>query len=247
MPHPVNHSRKTASCRDISGHRLVRHLLVITLVFALFSSIGSIAKAHTAQFEAWIGSLGLTGMLAFLAAMTVLPLIGVTQTLFAFIGGALYGLMPGLIIVLTGATLNSTLAWFLGRILLAERVSRSLEKRPHLQAVVRKARISGPGVQILIRLLPLPAAPLCEALGATGVRFTPFFIGNLGAIPTCLLLNYFGYTAAHVTRAASGTSSLSFPHIALRILGLALLFICILLTIRFAQRKLLTGNNSKPS
>ncbi|BCO10558.1 hypothetical protein GF1_29340 [Desulfolithobacter dissulfuricans] len=155
--------------------------------------------------------------------------------------------MPGLIIVLTGATLNSTLAWFLGRILLAERVARSLEKRPHLHMIVQKARNAGPGVQILIRLLPLPAAPLCEALGAAGVQFTPFFIGNLGAIPICLLLNYFGYTAAHVTRATSGTSTLSSTHITLRILGLALLFICICLTIRFAQRKLLTGNDRKPS
>lgn len=236
-----------ATFRDIARHRLFRHLLVIILVFSLFSAIGAFARAHTAQFEAWISAMGLTGMLVFLAAMTVLPLIGVPQTFFAFVGGTLYGLMPGLIIVLTGATLNSTLAWLLGRSLLAGRVARSLEKRSHLRMVVRKARNAAPGVQILIRLLPLPAVPLCEAMGAARVRFVPFFIGNIGEIPICLLLNYFGYTAAHVTRAASSTSAISFTHIALRILGLALLFFCILLTVRFAQRKLLTEDDREPS
>ncbi|BCO10557.1 hypothetical protein GF1_29330 [Desulfolithobacter dissulfuricans] len=95
MPRPVNLSRKMASFRDIASHHLFRQLLVVILVFSLFSAIGSIARAHTAQFEAWIGSLGLTGMLVFLAAMTVLPLIGVTQTLFAFVGGPCTASCPG--------------------------------------------------------------------------------------------------------------------------------------------------------
>ncbi|WP_457572760.1 TVP38/TMEM64 family protein [Desulfolithobacter sp.] len=243
----MNIYRRITSFPDIGSHTLFRNTLAVVLIFSLFSVIGTLAKHHIGQFEAWVNSLGLTGMLVFLAAMTVLPLIGVTQTLFAFAGGTLYGLMPGLIIVLAGATLNSTLAWFLGRTLLARRVTRSLEKRQHLNMIVQKARSAGPGTQILIRLLPLPAAPLCEALGAAGVRFMPFFIGNIGEIPVCLLLNYFGYTAAHVTRTASGTATLSSTHIALRILGLALLFICILLTVRFARQKLHTENDRKPS
>ena len=169
--------------------------------------------------------------------MLLLPLAGITQSIMVFTAGSLFGFMQGIAIIIPGTVINSTMAYLLGRFFFSERINKSLPRRPKLARVIKRAKQENPTQLIILRLIPLPAVPVCEAMGAVGVSFFSFLVSCIGAIPTDLTIFYFGYTAARITKKASGVKSISGLSTVFQLAGLAVLFFLIIILISYAEAK----------
>lgn len=169
--------------------------------------------------------------------MLLLPLTGITQSIMVFTAGSLFGFVQGIAIILPGTVINSTLAYLLGRFFFSKKINKSLPRRPKIAKVINLAKKEKPSQLIILRLVPLPAVPVCEAMGAVGISFFPFLISCIGAVPTDLSILYFGYTAARITKKASGIKSISGLSTVFQLVGLAVLFFLVIIIISYAEAK----------
>ncbi|HHB75265.1 MAG TPA: TVP38/TMEM64 family protein [Desulfobulbus sp.] len=223
-------------------HRLGGGLLILLLFFI----IGVIVRGRVPAFEQWINSLGPTGMIIFFICLAVLPLIGITQTVLIFAAGTLFGLSRGALLVLPGAFLNSLSAYLLGHFFFFRHVKKFLSRRPKLARMINKARHGKAPMLIALRLLPLPAVPICEAMGAAGISPGSFLISCIGAVPLDLTILYFGYTAAGITKKASGMETISGPSATWRLIGLAVLFFLIIILIHNIEKTFRKNGQQHP-
>ncbi len=223
--------------RFFKQNSIVTKLSIGLLILFLFFIIGHFAREQVIFFEQWIDSLGSLGMIMYLLFMLLLPLAGITQSIMIFTAGSLFGFIQGIAIIIPGTIINSTLAYLLGRFFFSEKINKSLTRRSKLARVIKRAQQEKALQLIVLRLIPLPAVPVCEAMGAAGISFLPFLVSCMGAIPTDLTILYFGYTAAGITKKASGIKSISGLSTVFQLVGLAVLFFLVIVMISYAEAK----------
>lgn len=144
------------------------------------------------------------------AAATLAPL---PKNVLAVVAGALFGLMPGIAIVLPAALLGAGAAFVLGRLLGRDAVERITGTRiARVDALLQR---HGLLAVLGVRLVPvLPFTAINYAAGLTAVRARDYVLGTaLGIIPG---------TSAFVALGAYGTSPDQWPF-ALAVIALAAL------------------------
>ena len=221
-----------------------RGYLKLGLVLAAVAAI--VVAARMLPLAVWLEAfnqrvvgLGLLGMVLFAliyAAATVLMVPGSLLTLAA---GASFGLLPGFVAVLFGATLGAAGAFLVSRHLARKRVERWIQRKASFVAVDKAVAREGWKIVFLTRLSPVfPFNLQNYAYGLTSVSFWQYVLASsIGMIPGTFLYVYLGTLGRRGLEAASG-SGVETYRLALQAMGLlATVGVTILIT-RTAKRAL---------
>jgi uncharacterized membrane protein YdjX (TVP38/TMEM64 family) len=213
---------------------------IIAIVAAVAVAVRMLPLAVWLEaFNQRVVGLGLFGMVLFAliyAAATVLMVPGSLLTLAA---GASFGLVPGFVAVLFGATLGAAGAFLVSRHLARKRVERWIQRKASFVAVDGAVAREGWKIVFLTRLSPVfPFNFQNYAYGLTSVSFWHYVLASwIGMIPGTFLYVYLGTLGRSGLDAASGNAAGSY-RLALQALGLlATLGVTILIT-RTAKRAL---------
>lgn len=202
--------------------------------------LGYLWGEHIPQVEAFIDSLGMWGpaifILIFIAAM---PLF-VPNAPFAIAAGALFGLFWGTVYIVVAGLIAELIIFSSGHRLLRGRVERWLSRHPKLLAL-RSALTAKPiRFMVLLRLSPIPFAPICYMLSTTRVSYRDYLIGFIGYIPGNFVTVYFGFVAKHVAKAIGGAPDLSTWKIVLAVVTLVATVILVSYISHAAKKALAT-------
>jgi uncharacterized membrane protein YdjX (TVP38/TMEM64 family) len=197
----------------------------------------------------WFASLGPYGPVAFIlvyAAVTVGFWPGSVLTLGA---GVLFGVFWGSVYVFFGATLGATMAFWVGRHLLRDWVSRKINHRPQFQAIDAAVGRSGFKIVLLTRLSPLfPFNFLNYAYGVTQVSLKDYVLASVGMIPGTVLYVYIGSLAGSLATlgSASGRTDSGLQW-GVRIFGLVATIAVTVYITRVARQALADMTTGNPS
>ena len=142
---------------------------------------------------AHIQSLGPAAPLAFIAIYALAVVALIPASLLTIAGGAVFGLIRGVIYALIGATLGSTAAFLLGRYVARRLVAKRLAAMPRFLAIEQAVSARGRRIVFLLRLSPLiPFNFLNYALGLTTISVWDFIVASLGTVPGAFVYAYAG-------------------------------------------------------
>jgi uncharacterized membrane protein YdjX (TVP38/TMEM64 family) len=233
-----------ASRRPAPLRRLLLRLAIAAIVLAIVAWLGHTLGHHLVAVENWVRGLGPVAPLAFLAALVVLALFCVPDTLFAVAAGVLFGLWLGTALIVAGVLAAASISFLLARRVLHVGVEKRLEHSPRLAAIRRAIAGGGLRLQFLLRLTPLNPVIVSYLLGTTGVRYGTFVLACAGLVPGLFVEVYFGYAAAHVGKVTSGAQHHEPLHTAIVAAGLVLCIAVMALVTRAARRELARGEQS---
>lgn len=216
---------------------IARVLVGVAAVVAL-AALGRQFGVFLDRFVDWVEGLGALGPAAFIlgyVAATVAFIPGAVLTLAA---GAVFGLGPGVVYVMVGATAGSSLAFLLARSVAREAIARRLAGNPKFAAIDRAVGREGFRIVLLLRLSPVfPFNMLNYGLGLTNVRFADYVLASIGMLPGSLLYTYSGFLAGDVVRLAGNAGPERGPgYYAVVALGLAATVTVAALVTRTARR-----------
>lgn len=177
----------------------MRILFVAILVVAFSIAVRMLPLAEwITQFQAWVRGIGPIGYVVYALAYAVCCVFLVPALALTLGAGAVFGFAAGSIVVLFGGTLGATLAFFLARTVMRDRVQRMTEGNPKFRELDRA--ITGEGTKILwlVRLSGFPPFTWVNyAFGLTGVRPLPYVVITFfGIIPGTLAFTWAGAAGA---------------------------------------------------
>ena len=197
-----------------------RKLSVILGISSVILIIGHELELYLPDLELWIAQLGAFAPLGFIALFVVLTPFFISVDTLCFAAGLLFSLGAAQFYMTIATYLASALIFFLGRYAFKDRVITFIAKHKQLATLDTTLSNQPFKLMFLLRLTPLPFAPLSYAFSVTEVRFWPY----LGATSGILLYNaslvYMGYTTKHLAGLVSGSakqSGVSFPLLAVGI------------------------------
>lgn len=145
------------------------------------------------SFRVWILSLGIVGVVAFIALYVVITIILGPASALTLTAGLAYGFW-GFPLVILSATLAAGLSFMLGRYLMHGRVNRWIAKDKRLLALNEAVSSEGWKIVALLRLSPLIPYGLQNYLfSVTDIGFVPYVLATLiGIMPATALYVYIG-------------------------------------------------------
>ena len=142
---------------------------------------------------AHIRSIGPAAPAAFILIYAFAVVALIPASLLTIAGGAVFGLLPGVVYALIGATLGSTSAFLLGRHVARRLVVKRLAAMPRFVAIERAVSARGRRIVFLLRLSPVvPFNFLNYALGLTTISVGDFVFASLGTVPGAFVYAYAG-------------------------------------------------------
>ena len=141
----------------------------------------------------WVESLGSIAPIAFIALYNVATVLLIPGSVLTLGSGVLFGLFWGSLYVFFAATLGATLAFWLGRNVARDWVSKKISAYPKFAAIDKAVAKEGFKIVFLTRLSPLfPFNLLNYAFGITQVSLKDYVLGSVGMIPGTILYVYIG-------------------------------------------------------
>ncbi|MBW3627957.1 MAG: TVP38/TMEM64 family protein [Gemmatimonadetes bacterium] len=242
----------TASAEAVGGaggRPKARRVLVLRIAIALavvaaLVLLGREAAALLPRFVEWVHGLGSWGAVAFVVGYAIAAVAFIPGSLLTLVGGAIFGLLWGVVLVFLGATAGSTLAFLIARYAARPAVERRLGQDPRLKQIDRAVESQGFRMVLLLRLSPVfPFTLLNYALGLTRVRLRDYVLASLGMLPGTLLYVYYGKAAGDVaTLLTSGAPRGSGYYVVMGVGLVATLLVTVLIT-RIARRELAKETN----
>lgn len=178
---------------------LIVLVLVLAMVGLYYSPVGAwLPKSFTldelmtaaSRVRHLLDPLGIWRFPVFLVASTVLVAAGFPRTVMCFVGGAVLGFLPGLLLSQGGALVGYYAVFLFVRWGGREVV---LHKWPQLQKWAGMVQAQGVMGVILIRQLPIHGSLMNLGLGLTQLRHRDFLIGTaIGLIPEAIPLALLG-------------------------------------------------------
>jgi len=221
-----------------------RGYLKLGLVLAAVAAVAVAARmlplaAWLEVFNQRVVGLGVAGMILFALLYAAATVLLVPGSLLTLASGASFGLLPGFVTVLFGATLGAASAFLVSRHLARKRVERWIQRKPSFAAIDKAVAREGWKIVFLTRLSPVfPFNFQNYAYGLTSVPFWQYVLASwIGMIPGTFLYVYLGTLGRSGLEAASGGGAETF-RLAFQAAGLlATLAVTILIT-RTAKRAL---------
>ncbi len=164
-------------------------LLVLVRMFDVIGVVeGSMASLR---------GMGVAGGLAYMLAYAVLACAFVPGSVMTMLAGATWGLGVGVLIIVPGATIATTISAWLGRSMLRGLTERILDRYPILSALDRVFGERAFRFVALLRLSPvMPFAASNYGLGATSAPIWAIAAGTfIGLIPITIVWAYLGTLA----------------------------------------------------
>jgi uncharacterized membrane protein YdjX (TVP38/TMEM64 family) len=173
-------------------HR-VRVSAAIVAVGVLLWWAGQSLAPRLLSIVAHIQGLGPAAPVAFILIYAFGVVALIPASLLTIAGGALFGLIRGVIYALIGATLGSAAAFLLGRHVARRLVAKRLAAMPRFVAIERAVSAKGRHIVFLLRLSPVvPFNFLNYALGLTTISVWDFILASLGTVPGAFVYSYGG-------------------------------------------------------
>ncbi|HAZ39847.1 TVP38/TMEM64 family protein [Exiguobacterium sp.] len=178
----------------------LRDWLPITLYFMFglglllyFRMSGMLEQFDIQALSDWVRNQGLTGMLLYVLAYTVRPLVFFPASLLTVFGGYTYGPWLGTLLDVIGAGTGGLLSFWIAR-LLGRRGVEKLIGKGKLNVLDDRIATNGFLVVLIVRLIPLfPFDAISYASGLSKIRFKQFAIANyIGIIPGAFVYNNIG-------------------------------------------------------
>ncbi len=204
------------------------------------------AAARTLPLAAWLEAfnervvgLGVAGMVLFALLYAAATVLMVPGSLLTLASGAAFGLLPGFVTVLCGATLGAAAAFLVSRHLARKRVELWIQRKPSFVAVDRAVAREGWKIVFLTRLSPVfPFNFQNYAYGLTSISFGQYVVASwIGMIPGTFLYVYLGTLGRSGLEAASG-GGVETVRLALQGVGLLATVAVTILITRTAKRAL---------
>lgn len=144
--------------------------------------------------------------LAFVGVFILWVVVALPGSILVTLAGFLYGLPGGMVLVLCGSMVGSTLAFLIGHHLARQAIEKRIGDSPKLRAIDHAINESGLSIVILTRLsMVLPYSLLNYAFGLTSVNLRDYFIGTTaGMVLPQLLFVFVGTTAKDITAVVRG-------------------------------------------
>jgi len=181
--------------------------IAIPIVFGLL--VGRLLSPWMPQFADWVKALGVWAPIAFLGAYVIVCILMLPAFILIMVGGAVFGMVKGSALVMTGAIIGGTCALLLGRYVAREQVSKRVAKNATLSVIDRVIGEDGLKLVFLLRLSPVVPFVLTNyALGVTRVRLRDFVLGTFGLTPIVITYAAFGSATGAGPR-ADGSSPIS--------------------------------------
>lgn len=178
----------------------LRDWLPITLYFMFglglllyFRMSGMLEQFDIQALSDWVRDQGLTGMVLYVLAYTVRPLVFFPASLLTVFGGYTYGPWLGTLLDVIGAGTGGLLSFWIAR-LLGRRGVEKLIGEGKLNVLDERIATNGFLVVLIVRLIPLfPFDAISYASGLSKIRFKQFAIANyIGIIPGAFVYNNIG-------------------------------------------------------
>ncbi|OAI88976.1 hypothetical protein AYO36_02185 [Exiguobacterium sp. KKBO11] len=178
----------------------LRDWLPLTLYFMFglglllyFRMSGMLEQFDIQALSDWVRDQGLTGMLLYVLAYTIRPLVFFPASLLTLFGGYTYGPWLGTLLDVIGAGTGGFLSFWIAR-LLGRRGVEKLIGKGKLNVLDERIATNGFLVVLVVRLIPLfPFDAISYASGLSKIRFKQFAIANyLGIIPGAFVYNNIG-------------------------------------------------------
>ena len=198
-----------------SRHRL---RLAAGILFALalaggllMSRLGLDAASDLTQsVTEWARTAGPAGWLLFVAAQTVVAMIGVVPaSLLGVAAGGVYGIAIGFLLASTGTLIGGWAAFILARSLLRPWIERLLARRVNSRLVRLDEAVTRDGWRFvcLMRISPvMPFAITSYALGLTEISGRDYLLGTLASLPALAGYVAVGALARHGLLSVSGAA-----------------------------------------
>ena len=207
--------------------------VAVPLVFGLV--VGRLLAPWLPQFAAWVHTMGAWAPFAFVGAYVTIVVLMLPAFLLTMVAGAVFGVVEGVALVITGAIIGGTLAFLLGRYVARDFVAKRVAQNPKLSAIDRVIGEDGFRLVFLLRLSPaIPFVLTNYALGVTRVKLRDFVLGTFGLVPIVLVYAAFGSASGAGPR-PDGSSPISGK---ILIAGVIVTIVLALFLTRIAQRAL---------
>ncbi|HLN98397.1 MAG TPA: TVP38/TMEM64 family protein [Pyrinomonadaceae bacterium] len=213
-------------------------LLVIVITAAAVGYLLLPLREWSAQFEAYVRSLGAFGPLLFAFAYMLLTVVLFPASILTVAAGTIFGLKMGFFTALLGANLGALCSFLLARSFLRQRVVLWTAAHPKFRFLDAAIANQGFKIVLLCRLSPIfPFILLNYFLGLTSVRTGAYVLGNLlGMIPANFVFVYIGATAHDAV--AGPAETFDFYQQAMKYVGLLATVIVFTVITRMARRAL---------
>ncbi len=207
-----------------------------------FSSLNGLNldfRAPAQQVLTRIQALGAVGVVAFIGLYALATVAFVPGSLLTLGAGVIYGVLPGSLYVLLGASLGALLAFGVGRYLTRDWVARKIAAEPKFKAIDQAVSQDGFKIVLLTRLSPLfPFTLLNYGFGITSVRLRDYLLGCIGMLPGTVLYVYLGSLTGSLAQLGDATAAPSGLQWAGRLVGLAATVAVTLYITQIARRAL---------
>eukprot|EP00288_Rhodomonas_lens_P003862 CAMPEP_0177717718 /NCGR_PEP_ID=MMETSP0484_2-20121128/15193_1 /TAXON_ID=354590 /ORGANISM="Rhodomonas lens, Strain RHODO" /LENGTH=207 /DNA_ID=CAMNT_0019229835 /DNA_START=33 /DNA_END=656 /DNA_ORIENTATION=- len=148
-----------------------------------------------------VGSIAMFVLISFCTCSAV-----ITTTPLNFAVGALYGIVPGALLMDVACTTGSVINFLIGRYVARDWARRKLQESPVLSALEKALNKRAFFMLTLARLSPVfPFAMLGYALGATSVELSLFAQTTfVGMLPGCFLYSWIGVSMQEMSGDGGG-------------------------------------------
>jgi uncharacterized membrane protein YdjX (TVP38/TMEM64 family) len=145
----------------------------------------------------WVRKLGPWGPVIFVGVYIVATVLLIPGSVLTLGAGAVFGLVPGTLLVSVASTLAATSAFLLGRYCARAAVARRIEQNERFTAIDRAVAAEGWKIVFLTRLSPVfPYTLLNYAFGLTQVKLGHYILASwIGMLPPTVLVVYLGSLA----------------------------------------------------
>jgi uncharacterized membrane protein YdjX (TVP38/TMEM64 family) len=184
--------------------RVVAALLILVGLFALFRFLP--VADWIEELKAYVRGRGLPGAAVFGLVYVGASLVpGGPAAILTLAAGAVYGVVPGTILVSLASTTAATAAFLLARGALRPRVQRMAEENRTFGSLNRAIQKQGTRIVALVRLSPaFPFTIVNYLFGLTPVPLGSYVLASwIAMLPGTLAYVYFGSALGEVTGAAS--------------------------------------------
>lgn len=198
----VSQSRNNQSTKGRSLAKLFIFIILALAVVAAFKWTNIGVYFSREYIEATLNRLGALAPVGYIVFYSLAATLGVPGTILTIIGGVVFGSYLGTVLIVIGATLGASGAFFVARFLARDFIYESFGKTPWFEKLDEGIKTDGLYFILFIRLVPVfPFNGINFASGLTKVRFRDYFIGTaIGIIPASFV---FANAASKAAEAAS--------------------------------------------
>lgn len=183
--------------------KLIIFAITVLAVVAAFKYTGMDYYFSRQFVEGTLQRLGIWAPVGFIAIYAVATVLGVPGTILTVLGGVIFGSALGTFLVVVGATIGATGAFFVARFLARDFIAEKFGKTKWFKRFDEGIEAEGLYFMLFVRLVPVfPFNGLNYASGLTKIRFRDYFIGTfVGIIPASFV---FVNAASKAADAAAG-------------------------------------------